>query len=172
VRFDPAKPGPPERLATSLGLRSATQETAQGFVYTVSKGGKGSGATLWAFNTKTETAESLGEAEVGSQAYITSIDVDPSGRYVYYIPGAHGGSEKDGTAVVQFDVKTRTRKVIAFLHPFYRTKYGVTPVGTFSSCLDEKGETLYVTWNCNRSGRAWDSTALTAIHIPASERAP
>jgi hypothetical protein len=27
-----------------------------------------------------------------------------------------------------------------------------------------------VTWNSNRSGRAWDVVALTVIHIPASER--
>ena len=100
--------------------------------------------------------------------YITSLDADPSGRYLYYIPGAHGGAERDGTPVVQFDVKTKQRKVIAFLTPFYREKYGCTPVGTFSSAIDEKGETLYVTWNVNRGTKAWDSCGLTAIHIPAS----
>jgi len=170
VRWDPAAGGAPVKLETSLGLRAATQETPQGIVYTVSKARKGDSAMLYSFDVKTEKAEELGEAAVGSMNYITSLDADPSGRYLYYIPGAHGGAERDGTPVVQFDVKTKQRKVIAFLTPFYREKYGCTPVGTFSSAIDEKGETLYVTWNVNRSGKAWDCVALTAIHIPASER--
>jgi hypothetical protein len=170
VRWDPAVGGDPVKLETELGLRTATQETPQGIVYTVSKARKGDSAMIYAFDVKTEKAEPVGEAAVGSMNYITSIDADPTGRYLYYIPGAHGGAERDGTPVVQFDVKTKQRKVIAFLTPFYRQKYGCTPVGTFSSAIDEKGETLYVTWNVNRSGKAWDCVALTAIHIPASER--
>lgn len=170
VRWDPAEGGAPVKLEASLGLRSATQETPQGIVYTISKAQKGGSAALYAFDTKTEKAEELGEAAVGNMNYVTSIDADPTGRYLYYIPGAHGGAEQDGTPVVQYDVKLKQRKVIAFLHPYYRQKYGCAPVGTFSSAIDEKGETLYVTWNVNRSGKAWDCTALTAIHIPASER--
>ena len=54
---------------------------------------------------------------------MTSLDVDPTGRYLYYVPGAHGDAEKDGSPVVQFDVRTRSKKVIAFLHPSYRKKY-------------------------------------------------
>ena len=34
--------------------------------------------------------------------------------------------------MVQFDTRTRQKKVIAFLHPFYRQKYGLTPAGTYS----------------------------------------
>lgn len=171
MRYDPAKGGAPVKIEGTIGLRAASQETSQGIVYTVSKGIKQSGqAVLYAFDTKTEKVEELGPADVGTANYITSLDVDPTGRYLYYIPGAHGGSERDGSAVVQFDVKTRQRKVIAFLHPFYKEKYGVTPVGTFSSAVDPKGDKLYITWNANRGGRVWDCCALTVIHIPASER--
>ncbi len=170
VRWDPEKGGAPEKTQATLGLRAATQETPQGFVYTVSKGGRGTPATIYAFSTKTETAEALGEAAVGGQSYIASIDVDPTGRYLYYCAGAHGGSDADGTPIVQFDVRTKQRKVLAFLAPFYRKTYGFAPVGTYSSAIDGTGETLYVTWNVNRSGRAWDAVGMTAIHIPASER--
>jgi hypothetical protein len=72
--------------------------------------------------------------------------------------------------VVQFDVKTRTRKVIAFLHPFYKERYGCTLQGTFSTAVDPKGDKLYVTWNASRGGKVWDCCALTVIHIPESER--
>jgi hypothetical protein len=64
------------------------------------------------------------------------------------------------------------KKVIVFLHPFYREKYGCTPVGTYSAAIDPKGDRLYATWNVNRGGRAWDCTALTVIHIPEMERQP
>jgi hypothetical protein len=173
VRYDPARPTEsPVKIAAKLGCRAATQETKDGMVYTVSKGTKGVKAMLYSFNTKTETAEELGPAAVGTRDYVTSIDVDPTGRYLYYIPGAHGGSENDGSAVVQFDVKTKTRKVIAFLHPYFKEKIAATPVGTFSSAIDPAGDKLYITWNVNRGGRAWDCCALTVIHIPETERRP
>lgn len=171
-RFDPATGGAPQRLAARLGVRAATQETAAGFIYTVSNGQGRREAMLYAFNTRTEQVEDLGPASVGTQAYITSVDVDPTGRYLYYVPGAHGGSEVDGSPVVQFDLKTRVKKVIAFLHPFVEKEFGCTLRGTFSSAVDPAGDKLYITWNNSRGGRAWDSCLLTVLHIPAAERQP
>jgi len=154
--------------STAPNVRAATVETPQGIVYGVSK----NSADLWAFDVKTQTLTSLGSAAVAKQEYITSIDVDPTGRYLYYVAGAHGGAAAEGTPVVQFDTQTQKRKVIAFLHPFYFDKYGYTLDGTFSSALDPKGEKLYITWNGMRKGqpRSWESCALTVIHIPAAER--
>jgi hypothetical protein len=73
---------------------------------------------------------------------------------------------------VQFDVRTRKKKVIAFLHPFFADKYGCTLKGTFSSAIDPAGDKLYITWNNSRGSRAWDSCLLTVIHIPEQERTP
>lgn len=171
VRFDP-EAGKPVRIPGEIGIRAATQETKNHIVYTVSQGSKESPPTMFAFHTQDEKVEKLGDASAGSQGYITSLDVDPSGRYVYYIPGAHGGSERDGSAVVQFDTKHKTRKVIACLHPFYADKYGATLKGTYSSALSPDGSKLYITWNVNRASKAWDSVAVTVIHIPESERVP
>lgn len=172
-RYDPEQGVPPVELGGQIGVRAATQETPQGYIYTVSK----DDATIYRFDTKTEKVERIGSAPVATQTYITSIDADPTGRYLYYIPGAHGGSEKDGSAIVQFDVTARTRKVIAFLHPFLKEKLGYTALGTFSSAVSPSGEMLYITWNGNlggsRRGRpTWDVCALTVIHIPPSERLP
>ncbi|MBM84259.1 MAG: hypothetical protein CMJ78_27200 [Planctomycetaceae bacterium] len=107
MRYDPADGKPPVPITGKIGLRAATQETLDGFVYTVSTRRDGS---LWRFNTKTEEIENLGLAKVGTQDYITSIDVGPTGRYLYYTPGAHGGSQKDGTPIIQFDTKLRQKK--------------------------------------------------------------
>jgi hypothetical protein len=175
MRYDPADGKPPTRIPGKIGLRSATQETRDGYVYTVSTRRDGS---LWRFNTRTEKIDRIGNAAVGKQTYVTSLDVDPTGRYLYYIPGAHGGSEGDGTAIVQFDVKTGRKKVLAFLYPFYKEKYGYTPLGTFASAVSEDGSKLYVTWNGNRGGKdnrgryRFDTCAMTVIHIPESERKP
>ncbi|MCE9603268.1 MAG: hypothetical protein K8U03_00020 [Planctomycetia bacterium] len=172
VRFDPKVGGAPVAIDAVLGVRAATQETPQGKIYTASTGqGKGD-AMLWSFDVKTEKVEQLGNGAVGSQAYIASMDADPTGRYVYYVPGAHGGSEQDGSAVVQFDTETRRKKVIAFLNPVFQGKYGVSLKGTYSTALDPKGEKLFITWNASRETTPWDCCALTVVHIPASERKP
>lgn len=170
--YHPEKDKAPVSVGVTMGLRTATQETKQGYVYTVSHDPE---ATLWSFNTKTEKAEKLGSAVVAKASYITTLDVDPTGRYLYYLAGAHGGGAQEGTPVVQFDLQTKTKKVLAFLHPFYQKKYGYTPDGTFSSALDASGEKLYITWNGTRNpvsqgSKTWESCALTVIHIPASER--
>lgn len=168
VRYDPAKGGDPVQIPGEIGLRAASDETKDGIVYTVSSGQKGD-PELFAFDTKTEKVTKLGPAAVGTVGYITALKVDPTGRFLYYVPGAHGGADKDGTPVVQFDTKTRTRKVIAFLHPYYKDTHGLALVGTYSYALAGRGE-LFVTWNANRSGgKVWDVCALTAIRIPESE---
>src|SRR5262245_29917922 len=81
MRYDPDK-GKPEKIEAKMGVRAATEETPQGFVYTVSTGQGKRDATLYAFNTKTETAEALGPAAVGQQTYIATLDADPAGRFV------------------------------------------------------------------------------------------
>ncbi len=175
VRFDPQKPGKPTPVAARLGLRAATLETSDGMVYTVDRD------NLWSFNVKTEKAVRLGPTTVGSADYITSIDVDPkTNRYLYYIPGAHGSSDRDGSPLVQYDVKTRTRKVIAFLHPYFHAKYGFVPCGCFGSSVSPAGDKVYITWNGNRNTPKealnkrvkFDICAFMVVHIPESERQP
>ena len=162
------------KLDAALGLRAATQETPDGKVYTVSTKPD---ATLCRFDVKTEAVDTLGSAAVGSQTYITSLDADPAGRYLYYVPGAHGGSWSDGAAVVQFDVTTRRKKVVAFLHPALKDACGYTPLGTFSTAISDEGDKLFITWHGSLAATwarkpTWDACALTVVHIPESERRP
>lgn len=170
MRYDPAAGEPPRKLDARLNIRAASAETPQGVIYLVSSGQGGAEAQLFALDAKTERVESLGPAAVGGEDYITTLDADPAGRFLYYIPGAHGGAERDGSPVVQFDVQTRKKKVIAFLHPFYAERYGCALKGTYSAALSPAGDTLYITWNASRGGKNWDCCAMTAVHIPASER--
>jgi len=172
MRYDPATGKPPQAIPGSIGLRAATQEMPDGSVYTVGK----TDGHLWKFDTKTEAITDLGELAAASQTYTTTIDADPTGRYLYYVPGAHGGSQKDGTPVIQFDTKKRSRKVIAFLQPILQKQFGYVTLGTFGSAVSPDGSKLFITWNGNRSGAdkrgrfPFDTCALTVIHIPKSER--
>ncbi len=169
-RFDPDKPGKPQPIPAVAGLRAASLETPQGVVYTIDRD------NLWAFDVKTEKSRRAGPTAVASQTYTTSLDADPSGRYLYYIPGAHGGAENDGTPVVQYDTKTNTRKVICFLHPVLWKECGFIPIGSFGYDLSPDGSTLFVTWNgahdVDQIERKvpFRTVAMTAIHIPESER--
>lgn len=172
MRYDPESGQPPQAIKGVIGLRAATEETPDGLVYTVGK----SDGRVWQFNTKTEEIRDLGDLAVATQTYTTSIDADPTGRFLYYIPGAHGGSQKDGTPVIQFDTTLRRKKVIAFLQPVLRKKFGYVTLGTFGSALSPDGSRLFITWNGNRSGKdrrgrlPFDTCALTVVHIPESER--
>ncbi|WP_145094205.1 YncE family protein [Anatilimnocola aggregata] len=149
-------------------VRSASAETPQGLVYCTS----GTKADLWSLNVKTNEVKQLGNVGVGTQEYISSIEADPTGRYLYYVPGAHGGATKDGTPIVQYDTATNRRKVLGFLHATFWEKHGYALDGSFSSALDEKGERLFICWDGWRKGqpRGWETAALTVFHIPASER--
>lgn len=156
-----------------IPVRSATQETADGLVYTISA--PEDGPTIWRFNTKTERAEPVGVAAVGSETYVTSIDIDPTGRYLYYTLGAHTGAQKDGSPVVQFDLKTKSPKILAFLRPYCEKNFGFMPKGSYSCAVSPDGGTVYVTWHGTRnlaagSKATLDTCALTIIRIPASER--
>ncbi len=171
MRYDPAAGGKPTPVkGVEMGIRAATAETTDGMIYTVSIGQRADDAAIWAFNTKTEEAKNIGTLAVGSTAYVASVDADPTGRFLYYVPGAHGSGPSDGSPLVQFDVKTGKKKVIAFLHPYYQDKYGFTPKGTYSTDVSPEGDKVYVTWNVSRGTRAWDCCALAVIHIPESER--
>lgn len=169
-RFDPEKPGKPQKIDAVVGLRAASGETPQGIVYTIDHD------NLWAFDVKTEKAKHLGPTAVASKTYTTSLDTDPTGRYIYYIPGAHGGAQDDGTPVVQYDTKNNTRKVICFLHPVLEKETGYVPIGSFGYALSPDGSKLFVTWNGahdvakDAKKVPFRSVAMTVIEIPESER--
>jgi hypothetical protein len=149
-------------------VRSATRETPQGLIY----GTSSTKADLWSYNPANDELKQLGNAAVGTQEYISSIEVDPTGRYLYYVPGAHGGAVQDDSPIVQFDLKTGRRKVLAFLYrPFWeKCKFALD--GSFGNALDEKGERFFISWDGRREGhpKGPETAAITVVYIPEAER--
>ena len=109
----------------------------------------------------------------GEGEYTTVVEISPGGRYLYAIPGAHGHAWKFGAPVVQFDLETRSRKVLAFLGPYYRDKYGYRMGGSYCLELSPDGSRLFFGMNGAQDGPGEEAFGLPSclvLHIPSEER--
>jgi hypothetical protein len=106
--------------------------------------------------------------------YTTSMAISPQFRYLYYLPGSHGGTMNLGTPVVQYDLMKKQKKAIAFLGPFYHEKYGYATTGTYGIELSKDGTYLVISMNGgfgpNPHKSRFEHTAIFVVHIPESER--
>ena len=129
---------------------------------------------LFTFDPDHEEITDKGPCWPGDQRYTCSMERSPGGRFVYYAPQTY----RDGSPIIQYDVKTGKKKVLAFLVGHYHGKYGYIPSVTYSLKLDPKGERLFMVWNgafadlkpdigVGRFGHC----SVMLMHIPAAERA-
>jgi hypothetical protein len=127
-------------------------------------GTSGTKSDLCAFRPKTGELKQLGPGAVAKQEHIASIEADPTGRYLYYVPGAHGGAAADGSPVVQYDVKTGKKKVIAFLHDVFWEKYGTPSTGRLGRPSTRRGSDRWASgfsplgYRVTRVTPIWDSS--------------
>ena len=187
IKYDPKRnrfqlldaPMPADEIGSEHAVNVMRASTARrgpdGLFFGVTLAGQ-----MFSFDPEKEQIVDRGYSWPGEQRYTTSLARSPGGRYLYYAPGAHGRGNRDGSPLVQYDVQTGTRKVIAFLAPYYADKYGYTPSGSFSIKLDDKGERLFICWNGGffepevalgkNPGSLFLHNAVMLVHIPASER--
>lgn len=190
LRYDPARnrffkleaampAGPPVKPGAKPAKSQMRAQTAargpDGLFWGVTLNGE-----LFSFDPAKEAVADRGENWPGEMRYTCSMARSPKGRYLYYVPGAHGRSAADGSAVVQYDTVTGTKKALAFLHPYYFDKYGYTMGGTFSIALDKAGERLFILMNGAfvdpaeqaelASPDVFGQAAVLLVHIPAGER--
>jgi hypothetical protein len=187
IRYEPIKNRffmmhskvPANRFTDKYGqMRAHTKNKMKegAFIGVVSADTAGRGGELFKFYPVEDRVEDLGLCWEGAHRYTASLAMSPDEKYLYYIPAAHGKAFMEGAPLVQFDLKTRTRKVIAFLFPYFYNKYGYIPGGTYSINLDDKGETLFVLLNgafseYNPQGSdSFGDPSVMVIHIPESER--
>jgi len=151
IRYDPAGnrfeklplPMPPDEKGERGPIRANTARRGpDGLFRAVTQNG-----ILFAFDPEKATIEPLGSCWPGGRRYTTSIASSPDGRYLYYLPGAHGDSFLEGSPVVQYDTQQKRFKVLAFLSSELLSKYGYLVGGTYSVVLDPSGETLYILMN-------------------------
>ena len=135
---------------------------------------------LFTFNPENEEIVEKGINWPGEQRYTCSMARSPEGKYIYYLPGAHGKSFMDGSPVIQYNTETDEKKVLAFLYPYYNEKYGYTTGGSSTIKLDDKGERLFIQMNGafidveeqmkQEIIDVFGHTSIFLIHIPESER--
>lgn len=156
------------------GMRASTRQSSRGDIF---------GAThktnqLFRYRPDEKQVELLGPTW-GLGQYTTVMALSPDERFVYYLPGAHGKAWQYGTPVVQYEIATGTRKVLAFLAPAIEARIKYVPGGTYGVKLSGDGGTLYVNFNGHAADEIRPSTmrpigfglcSFAAIHIPASER--
>ncbi len=176
-RYDPEKKAIASMKSSfgkSPGMRASTRESKDGWIYGITHQTN----ELFRYQPANDKLEMLGFGWL-SGSYTAVTDLSPDDRYVYYLPGAHGGAFKDGTPVVQYEIATGKRKVLAFLAPAFEKEYDYVPAGTYGMKISGDGSTLYVNFN----GHAGEKTrpkamkpigfglcGFAAIHIPESER--
>jgi streptogramin lyase len=171
-RYDPASNKVQKTSVKVPGdgvLRAASRPDEDGVAYCLSKDG-----AVFSFDTRTEKVKEITKAFVAGRLYIATCRLDPSGRHLYYIPGAHGKSSQTGTPVIQLDVKTGRRKVIAFLNEHVRKTKNYNLGGTYGIALNADGSQLCINFNGSKLPLQrkpdFGLCATVVLHIPASER--
>jgi sugar lactone lactonase YvrE len=158
----------------SPGMRSSTRESKDGWIYGTTQGT----GHLFRYDPSADRLEMLGPAWLSGD-YVTVVELSPDERYVYYLPGAHGGAVKTGTPVVQYEIATGRRKVLAFLAAACEEGYDYVPAGTYGMKVSADGGTLYVNFNGHAGDRVrparmkpngFGLCAFAAVHVPKSER--
>jgi hypothetical protein len=149
-------------------LRAASRVNAQGVAYGISQDG-----VIFSFDTRSERVKEIATATFAGPGYTAVCKLDSTGRYLYYVPGAHGGSAKYDTPVFQLDTRTGKRKVLAFLNGYFRRQLSYNLGGTFGLALSDDGSQLFMSWNGRPLGGKNDDfgqCAVMIMHIPATER--
>jgi len=92
--------------------------------------------------------------------------LDPTGRYMYYFP-IHPNAP-----IIQYDVKTQTKKVLCWLQNYYFDKYGYWLNDCWGINISKDGSFLVLDMNGEFQGRTVPSghPSLVVVEIPPEER--
>lgn len=148
-------------------LRAAAQRpTKEGIVYGMTAAGR-----LFAFDPNQQTVKDLGP-NFGGGDYTAVMALSPDEKYLYFAPGAHGSGAKSGVPVVQYDIKSGRRKVLAFLHAPLLERLKYQTGGTYNLQIDDAGERLFLTFNGNDAGArgTFGRPSVVVVHVPDEER--
>jgi hypothetical protein len=132
--------------------------------------------TMFRFRPEKSSVEPFG-VNWDRGRYTSSIAMDSSGRYLYYMPGgSKNQNANEYGPLVQFDIKTGKKKVLAWLVDYYYEKYGYWVGGTYGLEISLDGSYLVILMNGAFRLRddlhdyAYEYPALFVVNIPDTER--
>jgi sugar lactone lactonase YvrE len=155
------------------GMRASTAESKDGWIY----GCTHTPGHLFRYSPTKDVLEMLGPDFLHGE-YTTVCVLSPDERFVYYMPGAHGRAYRFGTPLVQYEIATGIRKVIAFLAEPLESACGYVPGGTYGVKISADGSTIYANLNGHPAASSaiktkdlgFGLTSFAVIHIPPTER--
>jgi hypothetical protein len=147
-------------------LRAAAHPTKAGLVYGMTAAGQ-----MFVMDPVKETVKDLGP-NFPEERYTAVMVMSPDEKYLYFAPGAHGGGNRTGGPVVQYEIATGQGKVLAFLRDPLQQKFNYMIGGTYNLQIDASGARLYITFNgaAGTARSAFGKPSVVVLHIPQSER--
>ena len=161
------------RMTSKVPANPHSGEAAPLRAHTNSKDGDGA---FWCFSQNgvffkfypAEDRTELVGTNWGEGDYITNMCFSPKKRYIYYM------SRTDGCPIIQYDLRTDRKKVIAFLYDYYAETYGYGHGKFYGIEPDDNGESLFIYSNGGFVEGGGDVTykrpSMVHLHIPESER--
>ncbi len=158
----------------SPGMRCATRESRSGHVFGVMQ----TTHQLFDYDVAKDEFKLLGPSWLAGE-YTAVCELSPDEKFLYYLPGSHGRAWQSGTPVIQFEIATGRRKVLAFLAPAIDSRTDFVPGGTYGMKISVDGSMIFVNFNghpadgirpAKMKPSGFGLTAFAVIHIPASER--
>lgn len=147
-------------------LRAAARPAKDGTLFGMTAAGR-----LFAFDPKGETVKDLGPNFMGGD-YTAVMALSPDEKYLYFAPGAHGSNARYGAPVVQYEIATGKRKVLAFLQQALLERFKLQVGGTYNVQIDPAGERLFFTFNAAPAGArgTFGQPCVVVLHVPKAER--
>jgi len=170
-RYDLSPPKNP--FSGSVGqLRAYTETRAMnGSFYCISQNG-----TMFRFWPEKPSVELVG-VNWDRGRYTSTTAIDHTGRYIYYMPGGMKmQNANEYGPLVQYDVKTGKKKVLAWLVDYYYKKYGYWIGGTYGMEISIDGSFLVIVMNGafvtrdDEKGAPYGNPSLFVVSIPEEER--
>ena len=154
-------------------LRSYTKSRAMdGAYYCISR----TNGVMFRFKPEIPSVETVG-VNWDKGRYTSTMAMDHTGRYIYFMPGGLKGQNADEYGpIVQYDVETGTKKVLAWLVDYYYEKYGYWIGGTYGMEISNDGSFLVIVmngafWFRDAQGKyPYGNPSLFVVHIPEEER--
>ena len=100
-----------------------------------------------------------------ARGYTTSIAIDPSGNWLYYVPAAHGKSWEQGTPLIRVDTRTGKEEVLVSLNELAEQRLGLRLGGTYNVAVDPTGRTIYLGMNAGKNGESFGSVVLVVVQL-------